>query len=101
MTDMPSRASRSRETRTRLPRPAPGPGRIGLPAAPFAGNGFTTVSEVQKAFDCLAKGTNCGSYRPRGVYPNLRGLMTWSINWDKYNAFEFSRSHRAYLNGLG
>ncbi|MER5650631.1 glycosyl hydrolase family 18 protein [Streptosporangium sp. NPDC002524] len=74
---------------------------IGLPAAPFAGNGFTTVPEVQKAFDCLAKGTNCGSYRPRGVYPNLRGLMTWSINWDRYNAFEFSRSHRAYLDGLG
>ncbi len=74
---------------------------IGLPAAPFAGNGFTTVAEVQKAFDCLAKGTDCGSYRPRGVYPNLRGLMTWSINWDRYNAFEFSRSHRAYLDGLG
>jgi len=74
---------------------------IGLPAAPFAGNGFTTVAEVQKAFDCLAKGTNCGTYRPRGVYPNLRGLMTWSINWDRYNAFEFSRGHRAYLDGLG
>ncbi|MEU6784358.1 glycosyl hydrolase family 18 protein [Nonomuraea angiospora] len=73
---------------------------IGLPASPNAGNGFTTVAEVQKAFDCLAKGTNCGTYRPRGVYPNLRGLMTWSINWDKYNGFEFSRSHRAYLNGL-
>ncbi|MGW2197004.1 chitinase [Streptosporangium sp. NPDC001682] len=74
---------------------------IGLPAAAYAGNGFTTVAEVQKAFDCLAKGTNCGSYRPRGVYPNLRGLMTWSINWDRYNAFEFSRNHRAYLDGLG
>ncbi|MEV4748590.1 chitinase [Streptosporangium sp. NPDC049248] len=74
---------------------------IGLPAAAYAGNGFTTVAEVQKAFDCLAKGTNCGPYRPRGVYPNLRGLMTWSINWDKYNAFEFSRSHRAYLDALG
>ncbi|MFB9878303.1 carbohydrate binding domain-containing protein [Planobispora siamensis] len=74
---------------------------IGLPAAPWAGNGFTTVAEVQKAFDCLAKGTNCGPYKPKGVYPNLRGLMTWSINWDKYNGFEFSRSHRAYLNGLG
>ncbi|MEV1173943.1 hypothetical protein [Nonomuraea sp. NPDC049784] len=73
---------------------------IGLPASPNAGNGFTTVAEVQKAFDCLAKGANCGTYRPRGVYPNLRGLMTWSINWDKYNGFEFSRSHRAYLNGL-
>ncbi|GAA3508765.1 chitinase [Streptosporangium album] len=74
---------------------------IGLPAAAYAGNGFTTVAEVQKAFDCLAKGTNCGPYRPRGVYPNLRGLMTWSINWDRYNSFEFSRGHRAYLNGLG
>jgi chitinase len=73
---------------------------IGLPASPQAGNGFTTVAEVQKAFDCLAKGTNCGTYRPRGVYPGLRGLMTWSINWDRYNGFEFSRSHRAYLNAL-
>ncbi|MEU4829334.1 glycosyl hydrolase family 18 protein [Streptosporangium sp. NPDC023615] len=74
---------------------------IGLPAAAFAGNGFTTPAEVQKAFDCLAKGTNCGPYRPRGVYPNLRGLMSWSINWDRYNALEFSRSHRAYLDALG
>ncbi|MEU7003161.1 glycoside hydrolase family 18 protein [Nonomuraea sp. NPDC046570] len=74
---------------------------IGLPAAPWAGNGFTTVAEVQKAFDCLAKGTNCGSYQPRGVYPNLRGLMTWSINWDRYNSTEFSRNHRAYLDALG
>ncbi|MFC4114560.1 chitinase [Nonomuraea zeae] len=73
---------------------------IGLPASPNAGNGFTTVAEVQKAFDCLAKGSNCGTYRPRGVYPNLRGLMTWSINWDRFNGSEFSRSHRAYLNGL-
>ncbi|GIH75004.1 chitinase [Planobispora longispora] len=74
---------------------------IGLPAAPWAGNGFTTVAEVQKAFDCLAKGTNCGPYKPKGVYPKLRGLMTWSINWDRYNGFEFSRNHRAYLDGLG
>jgi len=74
---------------------------IGLPAAPFAGNGFTTVAEVQKAFGCLAKGTNCGSYRPHGVFSGLRGLMTWSINWDKYNGSEFSRNHRAYLNALG
>ncbi|MCK2221459.1 glycosyl hydrolase family 18 protein [Actinomadura sp. ATCC 31491] len=73
---------------------------IGLPASVNAGNGFTSVAEVQKAFDCLAKGTNCGSYRPRGVYPGLRGLMAWSVNWDRYNAFEFSRSHRAYLDGL-
>ncbi|GLW04877.1 chitinase [Microtetraspora sp. NBRC 13810] len=73
---------------------------IGLPAAPYAGNGFTTVAEVQKAVDCLAKGVNCGPYRPRGVYPGLRGLMTWSINWDRYNGSEFSRAHRPYLDAL-
>ncbi|MER7133997.1 carbohydrate binding domain-containing protein [Streptosporangium saharense] len=73
---------------------------IGLPAAQYAGNGYTSVAEVQKAFDCLAKGTNCGTYKPRGVYRGLRGLMTWSINWDKYNNFEFSRNHRAYLDAL-
>ncbi|MEV0825534.1 chitinase [Nonomuraea rubra] len=73
---------------------------IGLPASVNAGNGFTSVAEVQKAFDCLAKGSNCGTYRPRGVYPNLRGLMTWSINWDRYNGHEFSRNHRAYLDRL-
>ncbi|WP_207755698.1 chitinase [Nonomuraea cypriaca] len=73
---------------------------IGLPASPNAGNGFTTVAEVQKAFDCLAKGAGCGTYRPRGVYPNLRGLMSWSINWDRYNGLQFARSHRAYLDGL-
>ncbi|WP_433253590.1 chitinase [Streptosporangium sp. CA-135522] len=74
---------------------------IGLPAATYAGNGFTSVAEVHKAFDCLVKGTGCGPYKPRGVYPNLRGLMSWSINWDRYDSFEFSRNHRAYLNGLG
>ncbi|MGP3935769.1 chitinase [Nonomuraea sp. KM88] len=73
---------------------------IGLPASVNAGNGFTTVTEVQKAFGCLATGTGCGTYRPRGVYPGLRGLMAWSINWDRHNGFEFSRSHRAYLDGL-
>jgi chitinase len=26
--------------------------------------------------------------------------MTWSINWDRFNNFEFSSSHRAFLDGL-
>lgn len=73
---------------------------IGLPASPNAGNGWTPVAGVQQALDCLVKGTNCGSYRPHGVYPNLRGLMTWSINWDRFNGFEFSHSHGAYLRSL-
>ncbi len=70
---------------------------FGLPASINAGNGFTSVADTHTALDCLMKGANCGSYKPKGVYPNLRGLMTWSVNWDRFNGFEFSKANRAYL----
>ncbi|MCM3293189.1 glycosyl hydrolase family 18 protein [Paenibacillus sp. MER 180] len=76
---------------------------LGLPANANAGGGFTTVAEVHKALDALIKGVQLSSYKTRGSstgYPNFRGLMTWSVNWDKFNNFEFSNSHRAYLDAL-
>ncbi|MEU8760874.1 glycoside hydrolase family 18 protein [Streptomyces sp. NPDC048659] len=69
---------------------------IGLPASTQAGNGHTTPAEVNKALDCLTKKQNCGSYQTHGTWPGLRGLMTWSINWDRYNQWEFSRNFDAY-----
>ncbi|GGV09719.1 chitinase [Streptomyces litmocidini] len=69
---------------------------IGLPASTQAGNGHTTPAEVNKALDCLTKKTNCGTYQTHGTWPALRGLMTWSINWDRYNQGEFSRNFDAY-----
>ncbi|MDQ0089025.1 chitinase [Paenibacillus anaericanus] len=76
---------------------------LGLPANVNAGGGFTSVAEVQKALDALIKGVQLSSYTTRGSttgYPDLRGVMTWSVNWDKFNNFEFSNSHRAYLDAL-
>jgi chitinase len=70
---------------------------IGLPASTQAGNGHTAPAEVNRALDCLTKGTNCGSYRPQGTFPALRGLMTWSINWDRFNNWQFSRNFDAYF----
>ncbi|MGW1019626.1 chitinase [Streptomyces niveus] len=72
---------------------------IGLPASSQAGNGHTAPSEVNKALDCLTKKTNCGSYQTHGTWPTLRGLMTWSINWDRFNQWEFSRNFDAYFGG--
>ncbi|MGW1885277.1 chitinase [Streptomyces sp. NPDC001970] len=69
---------------------------IGLPATTTAGNGHTPPAEVDKALDCLTKGTNCGSYRTHGTWPGLRGLMTWSVNWDRYGGWEFSRNFDSY-----
>jgi chitinase len=74
---------------------------IGLPAGPQAGNGHTPVAAVQQALTCLTRNTSCGGYTLRGgAKPALRGLMTWSINWDRFYGWEFSRSHEPFLNAL-
>ncbi|WP_405762582.1 chitinase [Streptomyces sp. NBC_00045] len=70
---------------------------IGLPATTNAGNGHTPPAEVDKALDCLTKRTNCGTYPTHGTWPALRGLMTWSINWDRFGGWEFSRNFDAYF----
>ncbi len=74
---------------------------IGLPANANAGGGFAPPAEVHKALDYLIKGISFGgNYTLTQTYPNLRGLMTWSVNWDAFNNFEFSNEHRAYLDAL-
>ncbi len=77
---------------------------IGLPATgSAAGSGYTVPTEVHKALDYIIKGQSFGgryTLRNPSGYPNFRGLMTWSINWDKASGFGFSNPHRAYLDGL-
>jgi chitinase len=59
---------------------------LGLPASTrAAGGGYVAPTVVNAALDCLAKGTNCGTFKPPATYPGLRGAMTWSINWDVTN----------------
>ncbi|MFJ4865038.1 chitinase [Streptomyces sp. NPDC088748] len=72
---------------------------IGLPATTNAGNGHTSPAEVNKALNCLTKKTDCGTYQTHGTWPGLRGLMTWSINWDHFGGWEFSRNFDAYFGG--
>jgi len=74
---------------------------FGLPAAVSAGNGYTEPAQVHQALNCLALAQDCGGYSLRGgASPGIRGLMTWSINWDRYYEWEFRNSHRPFLNGL-
>jgi chitinase len=74
---------------------------FGLPAAVSAGNGYTAPAQVHQALTCLARNQSCGGYTLRGgASPAIRGLMTWSINWDRYYNWEFQNSHRPFLNGL-
>lgn len=59
---------------------------VGLPACTMAaGGGYTDTSVVKSAIDYLmGNGPKPGNYTliQTGGYPSLRGMMTWSINWD-------------------
>ncbi|MFJ3212900.1 chitinase [Streptomyces flaveolus] len=70
---------------------------IGMPASTNAGNGHVSPAEVTKALNCLTRKTDCGSYATHGTWPGLRGLMTWSINWDRYANWEFQKAFDAYF----
>ncbi|WP_394845363.1 glycosyl hydrolase family 18 protein [Pendulispora brunnea] len=74
---------------------------LGLPAGTGAANGGVVApSVVNNALDCLARGTNCGSFKPPHTYAAIRGAMTWSINWDVSNGNNFARTVRPHLDTL-
>ncbi|MDX6415664.1 MAG: hypothetical protein QOG28_284 [Trebonia sp.] len=74
---------------------------IGLPASTSAaGSGYVAPSVVDDALDCLAAGANCGSFVPPQTWPGIRGVMTWSINWDAANGYNFANTVAPYLSTL-
>ncbi|MER6677091.1 glycoside hydrolase family 18 protein [Streptomyces sp. NPDC000983] len=74
---------------------------LGLPASTRgAGSGYVSPSVVNNALDCLAKGTNCGSFKPSRTYPDLRGAMTWSTNWDATAGNAWSNAVGPHVHAL-
>ncbi len=74
---------------------------LGLPASTRgAGSGYVAPSVVNNALNCLAKGTNCGTFKPSQTWPGIRGAMTWSINWDAANGYNFANTVGPHLDTL-
>jgi chitinase len=74
---------------------------LGLPASTSAaGSGYVSPSVVNDALDCLAAAENCGSFVPPTTWPGIRGVMTWSINWDASNGYNFADTVAPYLSTL-
>ncbi|MFC9121475.1 chitinase [Streptomyces sp. NPDC057067] len=74
---------------------------LGVPASTRgAGSGYVAPSVVNAALDCLAKGTGCGSFKPSRTYPDLRGAMTWSTNWDATAGNSWSGAVGPHVHGL-
>jgi chitinase len=57
---------------------------IGLPACTSAaGGGYVAPEVLAQAVRYLhGSGPQPGDYQTLSTYPDLRGLMTWSVNWD-------------------
>ncbi|KUM77962.1 chitinase [Streptomyces griseorubiginosus] len=74
---------------------------LGLPASTSgAGSGYVSPTVVNNALDCLTKGTGCGSFKPAKTYPDLRGAMTWSTNWDAAAGNAWSNAVGPHVHGL-
>ncbi|WP_346771917.1 glycoside hydrolase family 18 protein [Streptomyces sp. JH14] len=74
---------------------------LGVPASTSgAGSGYVSPTIVNNALDCLARGTNCGSFKPSKTYPSLRGAMTWSTNWDAKSGNAWSNAVGPHVHGL-
>ncbi len=75
---------------------------IGVPATVGAGGGHIGTQSVINSLDYLINGNSFGGqYQLSQTYPNLRGVMSWSINWDAFENLQFSNAVRTYLDGLG
>ncbi|MGW4029935.1 chitinase [Streptomyces sp. NPDC004838] len=74
---------------------------LGVPASTRgAGSGYVSPSIVNNALDCLTRGTNCGNFKPAKTYPNLRGAMTWSTNWDATAGNAWSNAVGPHVHNL-
>lgn len=64
---------------------------IGLPSGPSSANsGQAATQNIIDALDCITDNINCSSIVPSAKFPNIGGVMTWSINWDVHDGFNFS-----------
>ena len=74
---------------------------IGVPASSSAaGSGYVAPSVVENALNCLAKGTNCGTYKPTTLWPTIGGVMTWSTAWDASNGNQFALNEGAFVRAM-
>ncbi|BAJ28433.1 MULTISPECIES: glycosyl hydrolase family 18 protein [Kitasatospora] len=74
---------------------------LGVPASTSAaGGGYISPATVNNALDCLASGTNCGSFKPSQTWPTIGGAMTWSTNWDATAGNQIANTIGAHLHAM-
>lgn len=75
---------------------------FGLPSTTGAApaGGYLALAEVTKALNYLTKGVSFGGkYKLTKTFPNMRGIMTWSVNWDNIPSsnYAFGKTFSQYF----
>ncbi len=74
---------------------------LGVPSTSrAASSGYVEPSVVETAVNALVNGTSSGTFTAPRKYPTLRGVMTWSINWDATNNYAWGRAMAAAMDRL-
>jgi chitinase len=74
---------------------------FGVPSGNSSANpgNFASEATLEAAYMCITAGTSCAAHTPSKTYPDFRGVMTWSINWDKHDgAAAFSQPLAKFLH---
>ena len=73
---------------------------FGVPSGEASANpgNYVSTDAIQAAYTCLATGTRCGTHTPAATYPDFRGVMSWSINWDSHDGATFSKPLATFLH---
>jgi chitinase len=72
---------------------------FGLPSGPSSSNSpVTSDGAIESAFLCITQKAACGEHMPKTTYPDFRGVMAWSINWDRHDGYPFSKPLAAVLH---
>ena len=101
MTDMLAAGFPSRTPGRRSPACARTRSRSGCRPRSAPATGTPRPLPFSRRWTAWSKGTELRRlHAARRRLADLRGLMTWSINWDRYYNWEFQNCHEPYLNAM-
>jgi signal peptidase I len=74
---------------------------IGVPAMPSAaGSGYLSTDSLKEVVNSLVYKKQLDGFTPPHEYKTLRGVMTWSINWDATQNYAWAKSMSGLMDSL-
>ena len=74
---------------------------IGVPALPSgAGSGYISIDNLKAVINSLVYKKALDGFTPPREYKTLRGVMTWSINWDGTQNYVWAKAMSELMSSL-